>query len=107
MAWKQGLKIYFAHNFRDSDRPGRLGDIGDSAIDAFLRLLGSHGVTVCDPAETPVPRSDFVERFNYCIREIRTSDVVLIDARSKLSFGVGAEAMFAKAEGIPVFAVCP
>lgn len=101
------MKIYIAHSFDDAGEGFALRNRPNAPISTFLRAIETIPLVVCDPAETPIPVSDYVGRFEYCLAQIEQSEVLVVDASNRLGLGVGAEMMFAKNRGIPVFAICP
>lgn len=101
------MKIYFAHNFDRDSGQYALGQLADDELTAFLESLGRLGIQVLDPGLTEIPASSYRERYRYCLESIILSDAVFVDARDKLSLGVGAEMMFAWTRGVPIYVVCP
>src|SRR3989442_823927 len=103
---QQRMKLYFAHSFAGQD-DALLRDSRNSALLNFLRNLREQRTTIVDPAETSVPASDYKRRFSYCLEQIKLCDALVVDATCTLGVGVGAELMFAKLNGLPIFVVCP
>lgn len=97
------MKVFVAHNVTQHTQ----GTPKGAVLFALLEALRRAGVSVCDPEETVIPHDDFVARFHYCMNEISTADVIVVEASGRLGLGVGAEMMFAKQCRIPIFAICP
>jgi hypothetical protein len=98
------MKVYLAHNLTSSPVAD---DASGDRIGQIAAALEAVGVSVCDPAKTEVPTHNFSDRFDFCLGEIRTSNVLLVDASTRVGLGVGAEMMYARERCIPVFVICP
>jgi hypothetical protein len=101
------MKIYFAHSFSDGPTVRPLRESGDMPIRELIDALTQLGVVVVDPADAFAALGGSDDRFTFCLRQIAESNAVVVDARSRLGLGVGAELMFAHQRGIRVFAVLP
>ncbi len=101
------MRLYIAHSISGEGDRGALRDRDDGDVIAFLKQLQRASISICDPAETFIPESDYLARFNYCLDQIRRSDVLLADASHRLGLGVGAEMMFAKLHDVLIFTICP
>jgi hypothetical protein len=102
---REVVNVYFAHSFSGQGQSVCLRKQADTAIVRFVKRLDGMGIALIDPAEIDLTSPH--ARFECCLSQIRSSDLLLIDARYKLGLGVGAEMMFAKSNGIPVFSIVP
>lgn len=101
------LKVYLAHSFDDLGQDAMQPSDHTRCLEGFFRKMEESDVTVLDPENTTIPWSEYQRRFKYCLDEIRNSDVLIVDATSKLGIGAGAEMMYAQKLDIKIFAICP
>ncbi|HZR67439.1 MAG TPA: hypothetical protein VFB01_00155 [Burkholderiales bacterium] len=97
------MKVFVAHNVTHHIEGTARGE----TLAALLARLRESGLDVCDPEETTIPHDQYADRFEYCLREIASSDVLIVEATDRLGLGVGAEMMFAKQRQISVYVICP
>ncbi len=100
------MKIYFAHSF-EGTHPARPLASGGPSLTRFLERMQLADIEVVDPAYAHTTLGHAAERFEYCLREIDSSDVFLVEATERLGVGVGAEMMYAHMNRLRVFVVCP
>ncbi|MEZ2142922.1 hypothetical protein AAE026_11485 [Bradyrhizobium sp. DN5] len=103
------LRIYLSGSVRKGatdDRPSEhyWTDDDEERIRAGLR---PHEVTLLNPQKSGVDRSDPKANFGCDLYLVETSNVVLVDARTKKGIGIGAEMMFACARNIPTITIAP
>jgi hypothetical protein len=101
------MKVYIAHSFHSYGPTTRLRDRNDPDLVRFFSRLSEVSIDVLDPAETPLPACESRARFDYCIRELGSADVLVVDATDRLGVGAGAEMMYARVNGIRTVSVCP
>src|ERR1700686_532988 len=103
------FRIYLSGSVRkgaDDDRPSEhyWSDADEELIHQALHPIE---VVLLNPQKSGVDRSDARANFGWDLYLVGTSDVVMVDARTRKGIGIGAEMMFATFKRIPTITVAP
>lgn len=96
------LPIYLAGNIRKGKEEDHLEVWTEAHQQLLQHLLPRVTLIFLDPACRSDDLSDQVSVFGRDLFQVSSSQLVLVDARSKRGLGVGAEMMFAKVHRVPV-----
>ena len=102
----QSLHIYLAGNIRKGPEES-CEDVWTEGEMMFLEEHSQRELIFLNPASGSDDLSDQKSVFGRDLFQVYSSNLVLVDARSKRGLGVGAEMMFAKMNCIPVVAWLP
>jgi hypothetical protein len=108
-AARRPMLVYLSGNVRKGDADLRPPEAFWSPEDEARLVAGvtSTPLVLLNPARSRVDRADYRANFGCDLHLVRTSDAILVDARSERGIGVGGEMMFARYAGTPVITVCP